>query len=46
MFKDAIFSEDKIYRYVLIRIWDDYLPKIIFIGLNPSVADENSSDKT
>lgn len=46
MFKDAIFSEDRIYRYVLIRIWDDYLPKIIFIGLNPSVGDENSSDKT
>lgn len=46
MKKDAKFSEDRRYRYVLSRIWDDSLPKIMFIGLNPSTADENEDDST
>jgi hypothetical protein len=43
---DAIFSEDRKYRYALIRIWDEEKPKIMFIGLNPSTANENQNDPT
>lgn len=42
----AIFSEDRKYRYVLWRIWNDMRPKVMFIGLNPSTANENSDDPT
>jgi hypothetical protein len=42
----AIFSEFRTYRYVLWRIWNDSLPKVMFIGLNPSTANENKSDPT
>lgn len=34
------------YRYVLHRVWDKTKPKIVFIGLNPSVADECQDDNT
>ena len=34
------------YRYVLKRVWDRSKPKISFIGLNPSVADERIDDNT
>ncbi len=34
------------YRYTLIRVWDNSKPKIAFIGLNPSVADERQDDNT
>jgi hypothetical protein len=34
------------YRYVLHRLWDKKKPKIVFIGLNPSVADERIDDNT
>lgn len=37
---------NNIYRYTLIRIWDKSKPKIAFIGLNPSVADERQDDNT
>ena len=43
---DAIFSPDRIHRYGLWRIWDDALPKVLFIGLNPSTADELKNDPT
>lgn len=43
---NAILSEDRKYRYVLLREWDSQLPKIMFIGLNPSTADENQDDPT
>ena len=46
LFSDALFSKDRIYRYALWRIWDDNLPKILFIGLNPSTADEIQDDPT
>ena len=42
----AIFSEDRKYRYVLTRIWDLTKPRIMFIGLNPSTANENEPDNT
>lgn len=34
------------YRYTLLRIWDSSKPRIVFIGLNPSVADEQQDDNT
>ena len=43
---DAIFSNDRKYRYALIRVWDDEKPKIAFIGLNPSTANETDNDPT
>ena len=42
----AELSECRTYRYVLWRIWDNSKPKIMFIGLNPSTADENTDDNT
>lgn len=42
----AILSEDRQYRYVLEREWDSKLPKVMFIGLNPSTADETQDDPT
>jgi len=44
----AIFSDDadREYRYSLWRIWDDNLPMIMFIGLNPSTANEITDDPT
>ncbi len=46
MTKGAIFSEDRKHRYVLIRIWDETKPMMMFIGLNPSKADEKDNDNT
>lgn len=34
------------YRYTLWRIWDDSLPFVQWIGLNPSTADEHKDDPT
>ena len=42
----AHFSLDRKYRYYLYRIWDYSKPKILFIGLNPSTANENEDDPT
>jgi len=42
----AIFSEDRIFRYVLWRIWDLDKPMTNIIGLNPSTADETTNDPT
>jgi len=41
----AKFSEDRVYRYLLWRKWSDF-PCAMFIGLNPSTADENVDDPT
>jgi hypothetical protein len=46
MLKDASFSKDRVYRYSLSRIWDESKPYVLFIGLNPSTADENINDRT
>ena len=46
MKKDAILSEDRKYRYVLSRIWDETKPMVAIIGLNPSTADEKEDDNT
>jgi len=34
------------YRYDLFRIWDRHLPMILFVMLNPSIADEKKLDPT
>ncbi len=42
----ATLSACRRYRYVLIRCWDESLPQLIAIGLNPSKADESTNDNT
>jgi hypothetical protein len=46
MIKDAVLSECRTYRYALWRIWDQTVPYAMFIGLNPSTADESNDDPT
>jgi len=45
MDRSAEFSPCRTWRYVLRRIWDDR-PPAMFIGLNPSTADETQDDPT
>ena len=42
----ADFSSCRQYRYSLSRVWNQDLPIIVFVGLNPSTADENVDDPT
>jgi hypothetical protein len=42
----ADFSFDRQYRYSLKRIWDRDKPLVMFIGLNPSTANETDADPT
>ncbi|RLA16249.1 MAG: hypothetical protein DRQ61_12760 [Gammaproteobacteria bacterium] len=42
----AYFSVCRKYRYSLWRSWDDSKPYAMFIGLNPSTADEKADDPT
>ncbi len=42
----ATFSEDRKYRQLLWRIWDNALPLLCVCLLNPSVAAEDESDST
>lgn len=42
----AEFSECRNYRYALWRIWDEAKPLVMFIGLNPSTANETDNDPT
>lgn len=46
MYTNAVISADGKYRYSLVREWDKEKPKVLFIGLNPSTADEKSDDPT
>lgn len=46
MDKGAVFSPDRAYRYKLWRIWDSSKPLAMFVGLNPSTADEENNDPT
>lgn len=46
MYKETLFSPCRQYRYNLYREWDNTKPNILFIGLNPSIADEEATDKT
>lgn len=42
----AVFSSCRTYRYALWRWWDHSRPYAMFIGLNPSTADEINNDPT
>lgn len=42
----AEFSADRKYRYALWRIWEPDIPFVMFIGLNPSTANEHNNDPT
>lgn len=42
----AVFSPCRKYRYTLWRIWNKDLPSCLFVGLNPSTADETENDHT
>jgi len=44
--KGAILSRDRQYRYLLWRQWDNNKSTCVFIGLNPSTADETEDDPT
>jgi hypothetical protein len=46
MYKGAIFSSCKKHRLQLWREWDSNLPKVLFIMLNPSTADDQQDDPT
>lgn len=43
---NATLSECRKYRYALWRTWDDSKPYVVFIGLNPSTANETEDDPT
>ena len=42
----AVFSSDEVYRYSLARMWNRELPRVCFVMLNPSAADETQNDPT
>ena len=44
--RHALLSKDKKYRYSLKRVWDNDKPKVLFIMLNPSLADNYQDDPT
>jgi hypothetical protein len=46
MHSSAVFSECRRYRYSLTRTWKRASAKVMFIGLNPSTADEKVDDPT
>lgn len=46
MIAGAEFSDDRKYRYALWRVWDKSKPLVMFIGLNPSTANEIDPDPT
>ena len=46
MERGAKFSLDRVYRYRLWRFWDKRKGIVLFIGLNPSTADEKVNDPT
>ncbi len=43
---DAIFSDDGLYRYALMRRWEEGRRTLVVIGLNPSTADKLNDDPT
>jgi len=44
--KEAKFSKDGKHRFSLSRTWDEEKGKVVFIGLNPSTANEENDDPT
>jgi hypothetical protein len=45
---ECVFSADRKYRYLLVHRWKQELPErpCLWIGLNPSIADESGLDNT
>ena len=43
---EAVFSDCGAYRYALTRVWDAALPRLVWVMLNPSTADEMRNDPT
>ena len=46
MLKKAYLDENRVYRYWLLRRWDETKPMLGIIGVNPSTADEEIDDQT
>lgn len=46
MRSEALISECGLFRYYLYRQWDDKLPLLAFVMLNPSTADATVNDAT
>ena len=46
MTSEAYFSPDRVYRYWLLRVWNEALPLCAVFGVNPSTADERENDPT
>ena len=46
MQREALFSPCRTYRYALWRTWETKARQVLFIGLNPSTADEVTDDPT
>jgi hypothetical protein len=44
MLRDAVLSDDEVYRYFLTRRWDQDLPVMPWVALNPSKADREVDD--
>lgn len=44
--RDALLSDDRMFRYWLLRRWSNALPLMAVIGCNPSKADETNDDHT
>lgn len=43
---DAEFDSTRKYRYLLLREWDTSLPRVLYVMLNPSVANQEEDDRT
>lgn len=43
---EATFDPARVYRYTLLRVWDESLPRVAFVMLNPSTATETELDPT
>lgn len=46
MFRSAVLSTDKVFRYTLVRRWNDKQPTLVVLMLNPSTADGMLDDRT
>lgn len=44
--RGATLSPCRLYRYSLWRVWDQDLPQVVWVMLNPSTADANDDDLT
>ena len=44
--RGAYFSPCRTWRYSLFRMWDESVERVVFVGLNPSTADETKDDPT